>query len=383
VESVRVPTGRRSWTRVASAIVFCVALTAVARSSYRDPVWNFDTVMYVTTALSLSVHDPVERHRLTYEELRTALPPPAFTHVSVSTGYRKALYDSPTALDTQLRLSVKPAYVGMIAALHGLGVNAARASRLISAAAFLLLALVVIAWLWTSEATPRQMLAAGLLLCAPPFPEMAGMATPDMAAAVPIVAGGWLLLTGAPMRGLCIAGIAIFFRPDTVVMVLLLVAWAALFAETPRLPARRAVVVAAAVTAVAFLLPRLLGGAPLPVILHHSLESPLFEPARMNESVTLAGYLAMLRRGLSGERLYYPSVMSLHLAITAVGMVAIANRPWPAQRPVIGWLALTWSYLPIHYLLFPDRSDRYFAPTYLLAGLATICFALRSPRQPS
>jgi len=111
---------------------FCVAVAAVAWSSYRKSVWNFDTDMYVAASLSLSVDDPVERHRQVYEELRSAVPPRTFSELTSRSEYRKALYASPTALETQVRLSVKPAYVGAIAGLHALGVNGARAARLIS-----------------------------------------------------------------------------------------------------------------------------------------------------------------------------------------------------------------------------------------------------------
>jgi hypothetical protein len=369
-----------------SAFAFCVVAAFVAQTSYENPVWNLDGVLYLSAALSWTVDDPVERHRIVYEEFSREVPAQAFHELTEISDYRRALHESPTALATQLRFCVnRPLYAASIAALHGMGINGARAGRLVSCAGFLAVAFVVLIWLRMIRAGPIHHLAAAALLVGAPIPEIAAMSDPDMIGAVPIVLGAMLVLAkNQKLTGLVVAATATLFRPDAGILVLLLIAWAALFAPADRLPVPRAVNVAAAVLGAWVAIPRVFGGAPLRVFHRFYFESRLYEPARMNEHISWSGYLTALWDNLGGEHLYYPSVMWLHLALAATASAAIVAHRDAARRSMLAWFALVWLYVPLHYVVFPDRSDRYFAPTYLLAGLAAIChaFAPRSTVTP-
>ena len=131
--------------------------------------------------------------------------------------------------------------------------------------------------------------------------------------------------------------------------------------------------------AVSIALPALFGGAQVGVFHRFYFESRLYEPARMHETISWAGYWAAFQKNLSAKDLYYPSVMSFHLALTLMAAVALLSRRDALARPMLGWWALLWTYAPAHYVLFPDRSDRYFAPVYLMSALAAIAYAF-APR---
>jgi len=218
-------------------------------------------------------------------------------------------------------------------------------------------------------------------LVSSPIPEIASMSDPDMIGAVPVVVGGMLMLAkNLRLGGLLVASTAIPFRPDAGLLVLLLLAWATFFAPDNRVPLRRAAVIGACVLVASMVIPHISGGAPIRVFHRFYFESRLYEPARMHEKISWSGYVTALWDGLKGERLYYPSVLSHHLLVAAVASVAVMARRDPPARPMLAWFALAWLFVPLHYIVFPDRSDRYFAPTYLLVGLAAICHAFAPKR---
>ena len=61
---------------IASIALYCLVIGWTARSSYRDPVWNLDAILYLSAALSWTESDPVQRHRRVYDEVARAVPEP-------------------------------------------------------------------------------------------------------------------------------------------------------------------------------------------------------------------------------------------------------------------------------------------------------------------
>ena len=357
---------------ILACLTFAIMIAGATVKSYYEPDWNFDAVPYVALAYSLTNDDPREIHRRTFDDFLAAVPSHAFELLTSGSEYRRRLYASPEALKTQRPFYInKPAYVVLIAGLRQLGINAARATRVISLAGFVSVAMVVLLWLWTVRAKAMLVVSAALFLCAPPFTEMASLSSPDMIAALPLVIAAWLMLgRGRQVRGILCACAAIFFRPDASIAVLLLATWATFFAPSRRLRIKTFVMTCAAIVVGTFVLQKATGATSLPTLLRHTFESRLYEPSRMSEAISIVGYFTVLFRGL-GSSLYHPSVLPLHLAMSLIAILALAKCGTPS-RPFWGWMLLAWTYAPLHYLVFPDPSDRLFAPAYLLAGLGVI-----------
>jgi len=217
-------------------------------------------------------------------------------------------------------------------------------------------------------------------MVARPVVELASLSTPDAACVVPLVAGAWLVTTSR-RKGLAvlIASVAILFRPDAGIMVLLLAGWATLFARGDRLSRRTLAAASAAIIVATLLLQKIIGATSMPVLLHHVFETRLYSPERMNDAITWSGYVSAIRKGLGGYGLYRGSDLALHLVVSGMSIIAVVTSRREVLRPFLGWSALIWTYVLIHFLVLPDPSDRYFAPTYLLAALGAICFAF-APR---
>jgi hypothetical protein len=362
---------------IAAVIAYATMVGIAARAASLDPDWNFDAVPYVAVAFSLSERDPETVHRSVYDELRSAVPEAAFQALTAGSEYRKALYSSPGALATQRSLYVnKPAYVAAVAMLHGFGVNGFRATRVISVGALVALAFVVLSWLRSARSGPLHVLAAGVLLVSRPLVELASLSTPDGACIVPLAVGAGLVVSSRRHAlGIAIASVAIVFRPDAAIMVLLLGAWATFYAPERTLSRRTLVVASTAIIVGTVLLQKVIGATSMPVLLHHVFEARLYAPEHMKAAITLSGYLSALQKGLRGYGLYRGSDLALHLLVSSIAIIGVVTSRREVMRPFIGWVVLVWTYVVIHFLVLPDPSDRYFAPTYLLAALGAICFA--------
>jgi hypothetical protein len=375
---------RRRAAIIAAVIAYATMVGVTVRTASLDTDWNFDAVPYVAVAFSLSDRDPESVHRNVYDELRAAVPDSAFQALTAGSEYRKALHSSPVALATQRSLYVnKPAYVAAIAALHGLGINGFRATRIISVGAFAALAIIVLLWLRAARSGPLHVLAAGLLLVSRPIVELASLSTPDGACIVPLALGGWLIVSSRRHAlGIAIATSAIAFRPDAAIMVMLLAGWATFYAPERTFSRRVLAIAATAIFVGTLLLQKLLGATSIPVLLHHVFEARLYAPEHMNDAITVSGYFSAIRKGLGGYGLYRGSELAVYLLVSAVAIIGVVTSRREVLKPFGGWVVLVWSYVAIHFVVLPDPSDRYFAPTYLLATLGAICYAF-SPRPRS
>jgi hypothetical protein len=355
--------------RIAAIGLFVVVSLLQLRAAWRDTDWNFDAIPYLNAALSWTVHDPVERHRQVYTSLFEVVPPDALYALTQVSAYRKALATDPTALATQIAISInRPGYIALIAALHALGMNGIVATRFISCLAYGLLCAMTLAWMLSTRAPAWAIVVASVVVSTTPLPQMASLCTPDLIALLPIVAGAWLLLAcERPTAGVIVASTATLLRPDVGIVAQLMALWAMSLGPA-RLPVIRGVIVITVVASVGLFLPPLMGGAPLRTLLRFYFESRLYEPWRMHDVIDLAGYIKALTNNLSGAELYLPSTMSHHFLLALIGAVVL----WREQKAVVALIGMLWLYVPVHYLLYPDRSDRYFASVYVVTALAIL-----------
>jgi hypothetical protein len=375
IERRGVPRPSRTPAFLAAVLLYLVATGVTARNAWRDQDWNFDCVMYIGVALAHSIHDPVELHRAAYSQLERGIPPAAFRAITSDNAYRKAVFESPEAFATQrVFYDNKPLYGWGVATLHALGMNSAHATRALSVASTAGIALALLVAIWLAGGGAGHILAAGVLVNAPPMIELGIWSTPDAMGCLPLLVGGLLYLRGQLRAGLVAFAVALLVRPDLGLLVVMLVAWATLAAPAGvRLTRRAGAILGACVLAGSYALQKLAGGAPLRVVWRHSYESRLYDPARMHEQISWAGYWAAFKLKLLGDDYYHQSLLFLHLGLAVVaGLFVQATAPPERRRAYVGWMLAVWAYVPLHFVLFPERVDRYFTPTYVLSLAAVL-----------
>ena len=356
--------------RVLEFALFFGVLFLSMRTNLQHPEWNFDLVGYVAVITSASADEPAEIQRLTYKSLQEGMPKNDYNKVAGSSPYRKALAKRPETLMTQLPLyRNKPAYLAAVALTHRLGANLARATFLVSLAAYLLLALVI-RW-WLARKIPGHW-ASAFCLCimlSHPVFLAARMSAPDMLAALVVVPGLLALLERKWALGLGILVASIMVRPDFVLLAGLVCG--GLFLWPPQELGRRTIVLFGLGALLLYVgIHHLTEPYPYRVFLKHSLTTRLYEPSRMAEAITWGEYIEGLRKSIfvHGYTLY-PSPLWLFglLAGLAIYLARQLRRP-----TVVLLVSVCCAYVVLHIALFPVRNDRYFTAHYIFVALAAV-----------
>lgn len=211
------------------AVCFMVlVITGVAAYSWLRPVYNWDMVAYVATALENRISDPVELHDGTWAEIEPGARESQIYHLKFSNPYN--LHQWQNAADFQSQLSmyrVKVLYVEMLRWLEPFA-GLATASILLSVLPSIAFGALCLWWLLREGAEQGLLLLVPFLATAD-FITMTAMVTPDMLLAAMSLGAVLLLLRGRDgLAGLLLFA-SVFVRPDNIILIFALLIAAVLF----------------------------------------------------------------------------------------------------------------------------------------------------------
>jgi len=333
------------------------------------PKYSYDMVFYVGAAMGIDAA-PSGLHELTFDELRSHVPPQRFSDLVEKSEYRARIYEDPRAFADNLRFyRIRPLYVGMIRALHELGLDYVFACHLISA-----LAAAATFWLfaWAAPGNsllPRALLAP-LLALALGLVNVGRMAMPDALSALFFFGAALLILRRHTTVALLLLVTSVTVRTDNIIFCGMLVAYLRFLAPVEHRIANRSFATAAAASAVLYLTITLLGeNYGWSTVFYHSFIEKLTRidgPA----SVSLADYCMALRACIA-HALDFQGFLLGTVLIAAVWVFREGLRD--RASPVLLHLALlSGAYVALHFLLFPVTWYRFFVCQYLLIALAAL-----------
>jgi hypothetical protein len=287
--------------------------------------------------------------------------------------YRRKVASDPTVLVAQLRFYAnKPIYVALVMVAIAAGVNAVKATFLVSAIAYGLLSIALLLVLRRSK-NPWFACTFGLLvLLSPAFREGAGLGTPDMLSALVLVAAGALWIPAArPRLAIALFAISLAIRPDNLLIGLALLAWGGY----ARVFSRRSIIVAAGALIVVL--------ACLVLLTHpyswNTLATHTFVRRVLNEqtasgAMTPVLYLKVFGKALGGAFVLLPATIWLFGALSLTGI--LRNRG-TVNEVVPSWteprlLGALWSAIFLHFIGFPMLADRFFLAHYALITVAIV-----------
>ncbi len=358
--------------RALALVVYALATGSLITTALSEPEWNFDAVGYVGASLNGS---PLEVQQQAYQAIASAAPAAQAQAIAALSAYRRHLAADADAFAALLPVyRFKWGYVALVKVMASLGANPATATHVISTAAYAVLALALLGWLWKQKASPRVLLLAALLVTAPPLAELARLSTPDMLV-VSLMALGAAALSandrrwsGLGLIALCLCGLA---RPDAALHTVVVLAALALSDRTER---RRAALGIGAVGLLAGGAALASGPAEVAAVVGKYFTAGVYAGA--TDQSGLSSYVNALVVGLRGSILYHPSVIGLWAVLGLVALTGLRGAPHQRTRVV---LVAAWVAIPLRFLLFPDRSDRFFAGTYAITGFALLVAALSVP----
>src|SRR5690349_515708 len=151
-----------------SRILFVLLLLAITLIAYFVPYYDWDLVAYVGSAIALREHDSELIQQHAYAALRAELPDDDYADIANGSEFRHDVAQNADHFHQQLRFyEIRPLYIWTVAALHSTGMGYVQATRIISAAAFFFIGVLVQSWMQRYVCQIPAALCAILLLLAP------------------------------------------------------------------------------------------------------------------------------------------------------------------------------------------------------------------------
>jgi 4-amino-4-deoxy-L-arabinose transferase-like glycosyltransferase len=357
-------------------IVFCTLLLLLTLIAYYVPYYDWDLVAYVGSAIALDEHDARTIQRTAYDALRRELPQDDYQDVASGSDFRRDVAANPDHFHQQLRFyQIRPLYIWIVAALHGIGIPYVADTRLISAASFLAMGILLFLWArrYTSESNSAW--AVLLLLCIPVFFTSARTGSPDAISALIVLLGTFQIAERKHLiSGILLFFISLFLRTDNVIFVFLLLASMAIPVSESRRRRVFVAILALAAVGVVSAINHTQHSYSWSVLMQNTA-TPIVNPAEVAPRLTAADYFDSVHDMIDEAR------ENSVLAFPFIALITLLSRRTPTHlKRLVTVVLLSWL---AHAALFPHIEDRYFIAGAAIIGIAAISSALSwNPAEP-
>jgi hypothetical protein len=332
--------------------------------AYYVPYYDWDLVAYVGSAMALHENNAKLIQTQAYDALRNELPEEDYVDIANGSYFRRDVASNPDHFRQQLRFyQIRPLYIHLLGWLHRLGIDYVNATRLLSAASFSLIG--VLLYLWSRRYVDERFAAIciPLLLIAPVLFTSARTGSPDALSAFVVLLGCFELVEyRRPIVGSAILLVSLFLRTDNVIFVVCLLAGFALTQKRTRDRIGAAVCAILAVSIV-FGINRVEHSYSWPVLMQNT-SIPIVNPAEINPQITATDYFGAVRDMVDGARessvMVFPFLAALAL---------FSSRTAGVLKSLVTIVLLSWA---AHIVLFPHIEDRYFISGSALIGIASL-----------
>jgi hypothetical protein len=357
---------RRSWgaalKRPAVVRVLQVAVVVAllfVNLRWSRPYYNWDMLPYIAVAFHLGGASVEEAHARAYEVARETLPPAEYDLLTQANDYRRTVAGNPAAFVQQLPFySVKPAYSLLILGLERAGLNPVRASVMISQASYLMIGILMLAWLGSLLSPPLAIVSTWGVMSAPFLLDLARFSSPDALSTALVLSALWLALeAGRFCAGESLLLLAIAVRPDNVLWLLVLAGYGARGPRRGRVAAAFAIAGIVACLALAHW-SRDPGWTTL---FYHSFVQRLAYPETFAPSLGPLGFARIYLR--ESHPAHLPPFLALFLVI-GIWLFAHRLRRYGWRDTGVALLGIAGLFAGLHWLAYPDE-DRFLAPAYV------------------
>jgi len=357
----------------APLILFLILGILAVVISVTRPMHNWDMVVYAAAAKSFEEDDINRIHSFVYSRLRQSVPDDEYRALAAPEGsdpdsvYRNIIRSDPEAMAEQLPLfQIRPLYTGIIYIMYKLGVNIYLATHLISGLA--VLAGITLLYFISRSTLPTYMTylvpfgaaAAGVL-------SLAKYSTPDGLAFFAVLISVYLMIRRKIAFLLVILPLITAVRTDLIIyilplcMILLAGGW----------QSKAGICASGLVSIAAYILINTWYSNPgWSTTFHSEFMEVSAYPLSSDTTVSFSDYLRILSRE-AGNLLLHKKFL-LYLPVSAASLICIFRRT--GRNALVGLLPAaalaSILYVAIHFLVFPDAHERFFAAQYIIGGIA-------------
>lgn len=357
----------------APLILFLILGILAVVISVTRPMHNWDMVVYAAAAKSFEENDINRIHSFVYSRLRQSVPDDEYRALAAPEGsdpdsvYRNIIRSDPEAMAEQLPLfQIRPLYTGIIYIMYKLGVNIYLATHLISGLA--VLAGITLLYFISRSTLPTYMTylvpfgaaAAGVL-------SLAKYSTPDGLAFFAVLISVYLMTRRKTAFLLVILPLITAVRTDLIIyilplcMILLAGGW----------QSKAGICASGLVSIAAYILINTWYSNPgWSTTFHSEFMEVSAYPLSSDTTVSFSDYLRILSRE-AGNLLLHKKFL-LYLPVSAASLILIfcgaGRKALAGPLPAAALASIL--YVAIHFLVFPDAHERFFAAQYIIGGIA-------------
>jgi hypothetical protein len=355
-----------------SRLLFGVLLLAITLTAYFIPYYDWDLVAYVGSTIALNEQDSSVIQQQAYAALRTGLPEEDYADIASGSDFRSDVAKNADHFRQQLRFyQIRPLYIWILAGLHRLAMGYVQATRIVSAAAFFLIGVLVQAWLRRYVGEIEAGTCAILLLLAPVLFTSARTGSPDALSAFVVLLGVYFSIEhDAALVGSALLLLSLSLRTDNLLFVLLFSGVETLRANGQRI---RAATALAALSAIAMVL--MINHAEHSyrwAVLMQNTATPIVNPADVSPRISISDYFASVHDMVDEARENSVTVFPF------IAAIALFSSRTPSQfKRLVKIVLLSWA---AHVIIFPHVEDRYFIAGAVMIGLAAVLGLLETTK---
>lgn len=353
-----------------SRILFGVLLLAITLIAYFVPYYDWDLVAYVGSAIALREHDSELIQQHAYAALRAELPDDDYADIANGSEFRHDVAQNADHFHQQLRFyEIRPLYIWTVAALHSTGMGYVQATRIISAAAFFFIGVLVQSWMRRYVGEIPAAVCTILLLLAPVLFSSARAGSPDALSALVVLVGVYLSIErDAVLVGSGLLLLSLALRTDNLLFVFIFLG-VETFQASRKVTRVTAGMAAVAAIAVVLMINHIEHSYPWSVLMQNTA-TPIVNPAEVSPTISVSDYLGAVHDMVDEAR---ENSVTVFPFIAAIAL--FSSRTPKRLKGLVTIVLLSWV---AHVIIFPHIEDRYFVLGAAMIGIAAAAGLLKS-----
>jgi hypothetical protein len=347
------------WRAIVSTVLYLAVAASVSYHCYRNNMFDIDLLGYAGSVALADTHDIVRAHQLVYRE-------PLTPHLrGLDRDAKQTDTDGKQAIDLRRRaadpyyaaiflpyFAIKPLYLLTLEAAHGVGFSVIDSSRNVSVLFYFGIALML--WVYT-----RSWLSL-LVLVLPETMVLGQSNEPDGMSCFLLLLGLWLVFVKRRDMGLLALVLAIWVRPENVLLCLLVIL---VLLIDGRLDLPNAAVLALLCVGSDLLINHF--GFPWRELYHHLVGGE----AGTGNSLALADYFRSVMKGIR-DLLHSPAPVFALLWLVCFPLVG------KEFRQIMG---ITLLFSAGRFILFPPYEPRYYPLFFITTSIAAVLSIKNNP----
>ena len=349
-------------------LLYFIAILIAALHAFRKPEYNWDMLPYMALTIKMEHQDVDLIHKETYRIAKENMPSAAYEMlVDSSIPYRKKMYENPSEFYKQLPFySVKPFYKGLVYLANKSGIPLPSATVFPSALSFVLIGILLLYCLQLYLQLYNAIIFSFLIMITAPMLHVAGISTPDGISALIMMSAMYFVVVKPrlwPLVALLL--LSIFTRLDNVIACFAIVSLLALSRKSVLTINRKQYLIILLLLLLGYITVAMSASAYGWSLFYYThFFRYLNLSHEYHAGFSLKEYLQVLYSHVIAG-LYYSNMV---VCLLLIGLISLRKQGMKINDLSFDqqFACCILGVIAVRTILYPDISDRFYAPFYLI-----------------